>query len=197
MIAFCLKKYVSYREGLVHNQYFRINIDRHRKGKPDKHTAGVSFYRLIDIISDIRKVQNAFQLSINFLLGKTDHCPVQVNVLNAVVFHIEAGTQFQQCRNPAVYFHVSRSGIQDTGNNFQNRGFAGTVRPDNSHRLSLTDIHIDIPQGIVFLIPLFAGQSQSLFQPVHRPVIQFINFIQISDLNRNVLIHIISSYCGI
>ena len=55
MVAFGLKKYVSYGKSLIYYQNFRINIDCHSKRKAHKHTAGIGLYRLMDKISDICK----------------------------------------------------------------------------------------------------------------------------------------------
>ena len=55
MITFCLEKYVTDTQSLIHDQDLRLDIDGHRKGQPDEHTAGISLHRLIDVISDIRK----------------------------------------------------------------------------------------------------------------------------------------------
>ena len=73
MIAFCLKEYVSDRKCLVYNQNLRIDVNRNRKGKAYKHTAGIGLNRLLDIIADVCKFQNTVQLFINFFFGKTNH----------------------------------------------------------------------------------------------------------------------------
>ena len=44
------------------------NVYGNRKCKPHKHSAGISLYRLIHIITDIRKRQNIIQPCINLLL---------------------------------------------------------------------------------------------------------------------------------
>ena len=55
MITFCLEKYVTDTQSLIHDQDLRINIDRNSKSQTHEHTAGISLHRLIDVISDIRK----------------------------------------------------------------------------------------------------------------------------------------------
>ena len=55
MVAFCLEENVTYRQSLVHDQDFRVNINSHCKSQPHEHTAGIGLCRLINIISNIRK----------------------------------------------------------------------------------------------------------------------------------------------
>ena len=55
MITFCLEKYITDAQSLIYDQDLRLDIDRHCKRQADEHTAGIGLYRLIDIISDIRK----------------------------------------------------------------------------------------------------------------------------------------------
>ena len=59
----------------------------------DKHTAGIGFHRLVHIFTDIGKFQNRIQLLINLLLAESNHGAIQINIFNAVILHIEAGTE--------------------------------------------------------------------------------------------------------
>ena len=96
MKALCLKEYVSDGKRFIHNQNFRINVDGNRKCKPHEHSAGIHLDRLIYIFADIRKGQNVIELGLDLILSKADHCAVQIDILNAVVLHVEAGSQFQE-----------------------------------------------------------------------------------------------------
>ena len=67
VIAFCLKKDVSHGQRLIHDQDFRVNVNGNRKGKPDKHTAGIHFNRLMDIVTDVRKGKDIIQSCVDLL----------------------------------------------------------------------------------------------------------------------------------
>ena len=65
VITFCLKEHVAYRQRLIYHQDLRINIDRNSKSQTHEHTAGISLYRLVDKVSNVRKFQNIIQSGIN------------------------------------------------------------------------------------------------------------------------------------
>ena len=64
-VTFGLEEYVTYRKRLIYDQDLRIYVDGQRKSQTHKHTAGISLYRLVDKISNVRKFQNIIQSGIN------------------------------------------------------------------------------------------------------------------------------------
>ena len=183
-VAFCLKKYVSHRQCLIHDQNFRINVDGHCKCQTHKHTAGIGFHRLVYKIPDVCKLQNAVQLCIDFLPGKSHHGTIQIHILNACIFHIKAGPQLQKSGDPSIYLKISSGGVQHTGDDLQNRGFSGAVRPDNSNGLPLFHLKAHIIQGIMLLHRDL--QSECFPESVCGFVIKPVNFCHMIYLNRNV-----------
>ena len=67
-ITLCLEENISDRQCLIDNQNLRIDIDRHSKSQPHKHTAGVCLDRLVHKVTDIGKVQNILQSRVDLLL---------------------------------------------------------------------------------------------------------------------------------
>ncbi len=57
-VALRLEKYVSHGKRLVHDQDLRLDVDRHRKGQPYEHTAGIGLDGLVHEVSDICKFQD-------------------------------------------------------------------------------------------------------------------------------------------
>ena len=70
MIAFRLKKYITYRKCFIHYQDLRIYVDSHSKGQAYKHTTGVGLYRLMDKITNISKTEDFIQPCVDFFFGK-------------------------------------------------------------------------------------------------------------------------------
>ena len=95
MVTLCLEEDIPYRKCFIHNENLRIDIDGHCKRKTNKHTAGISFHRLIYILADICKIQNRLQFFIDLFFCEAYHGTVQVYILYAIIFHIEAGAQLQ------------------------------------------------------------------------------------------------------
>ena len=187
VITFRLKKHISHGKRFIHDQDFRLNVDGHCKRQTHKHTAGIRFYRLVYILSDIRKFQNIFHLFINFFLAEPDHSPVQIDILYAVIFHIKSGTQFQQCGNTPVHRYRPAGCIQNTCYYFENCGLSRTVCTDNAHAFTLSDGQIDSLKGMMLRVVLSAPESQSLPDAVRGLVVELIYFFHIRDLNRNVV----------
>src|SRR5699024_8780100 len=73
VVAFGLEEHIPHTQGLIHNEDLRIDIDSHRKSQPHKHTAGVHFHRLVDIIADICKSKDILEARIDLFFGKSDH----------------------------------------------------------------------------------------------------------------------------
>ena len=90
--AFLLKKYVAYREGFVDNQDVCIHVRNNGKGKPDKHSAGISLDRLIDEISDICERQDAWESLVNAFLAKSMQGASHADILSTGEFGIETRT---------------------------------------------------------------------------------------------------------
>ena len=95
-VTFCLEKYISYGKSLINDQDLRIDIDSYRKSQTHEHTTGVCFYRLIDKITDICKIQNRLQLGIDLFPGKTDHASVEIYIFKSGIFSVKSGSQFQK-----------------------------------------------------------------------------------------------------
>ena len=152
LIAFRLKEYVSYRQRLIDNQYFRVNVNRYRKCQPYKHTTGICLDRLMHKVTDICKIKNILHLCINLFPGKTNHGSIKVDILNSGIFHIEACAQLQQCRNSSINLYMTTGWIQDSGNNLKNRRFSGAVGSDYANGFSSFYIKRNIMQCIMFLI---------------------------------------------
>ena len=115
-VALGLEKYVAYGQCLIHDQDLRLHIDGQGKCQTDEHTAGIGLHRLVDKISDIRKIQDFLKLCIHFLLGKAHHGAVHVDIFNSRVVHIETSTQLQKGGDHAIDLHLSRGRRQDSGN---------------------------------------------------------------------------------
>ena len=161
-ITLCLEKDVPDRQCLIDNQNLRIDIDRHSKSQPHKHTAGVRLDRLVHKVADIGKVQNILQSRIDLFLGKADHRPLQIDVLHARIFHVKSCAKLEQRGNPTVHDHLSGRRIQHAGDNLQDRRLPGSVRTDDPNCLTLRHLKIHIRQCIVLPITFLSGQPKAL-----------------------------------
>ena len=100
------------------NQDFRFDINSYRKSQSHKHTTGIRFYRLVDKISDICKIQDILQFCIDLFFAESDHLTVQIHVFDTGILSVESGSQFQQRGDSSIHHHFSLCGIQYAGDNF-------------------------------------------------------------------------------
>ncbi len=115
MIALGLEKHVADRQCLIDDQNLRLNVNRDRESQADEHAAGIGFYGLIDEFPDISEFDDVFHPRINLFLREAHNRTVQVDVLHARVFLIEAGPQLQQGGYSSVDPYLALRRGKDTG----------------------------------------------------------------------------------
>ena len=117
-VALGLEEHVSHRKCLIHNQDFRLYINRQRKSQPHKHTAGIGFHRLVNEISNVGKLQNIREFFIHLLFGEAHHGSVHIDILNAGVIHVEARSQLQKRRDDSAHPDLTAGWRQHSGDDF-------------------------------------------------------------------------------
>ena len=69
--AFELKRGVTYRQGLVHDQHIGIDICRNGESQTHEHTARICSNRTIDELTDIGKLDYLVEAFRNLLLAQS------------------------------------------------------------------------------------------------------------------------------
>ncbi len=183
--TFRLKKDIPDRKCFIHDQNFRIDVDRDREREAHEHTGGIHFDRLIDVLADVRERKNRIHPGFNFLLGKADHRTIEIDVLNAVVLHVEAGAQFQKRGNAPVHLDLSGSRRQDARDDLQDCRFSGAVRPDDADGLAFVDRHVDIVERHMFGVARLPRKAERVDDAVSVMRVQFIFLFQMRYLYRD------------
>ena len=118
---FFSKRTIAYRQGFVNDQNIGVGAGGNGKSQAHIHAAGVGFDRLVNELSNARKVNNAFIQS--FCLGtrKTHHCGSQGNIFPSRKFGVKARTQFEQGANFAVHRDAAHAGVQGAAHHLQQR----------------------------------------------------------------------------
>ena len=114
-----LEENITNTQGFIYNENIRFHIDCNCKSKTCKHTAGIGLTGLIDKISDFCKINNVIQFCSHLFSGKSEHRPIQINIFNSCIFHIETCTQFQKRTDLSLYFHTPAGRTEYTCDNFQ------------------------------------------------------------------------------
>ena len=94
--AFRLKADVANGKDLVQNKYVRFNGDSDCKSQSHRHSRAIALHRSIDKFSDIREVNDAIQLTIDFLSGQSKHRSIDIDILATGQDWVEAGAERDQ-----------------------------------------------------------------------------------------------------
>ena len=156
-VTFCLEKYITYGKRLINDQDLRIDIDGHRKSQTHEHTTGVCFYRLMDKLSNICKIQDRLQLGINLLSGKTDHTSVEIYILKSGIFSVKSCSKLQKSGNPSIYGNFSTCRRKYACDDLQDRRFTRSIGSDDSYCFPFMHLKRYVVQSIVLFIFLFSG----------------------------------------
>ena len=103
---------------------------RHRKGKLDIHSAGITFYRRVDELFHLGKFNYLVELSVDFRLRHTEDRAVHVNILAAGQLRVKARAHFKHGRDPAVIRNRSLRRRGNARKQLQQRGFSRAVMSD-------------------------------------------------------------------
>ncbi|MNF60666.1 hypothetical protein D3C84_422880 [compost metagenome] len=96
--TFELEGRITYCQSFIDDQDIGIDMRRDGEGQTHEHAAGVCFYRTVDKLADVGKLDDGIKLLCYFPVRKPQQHGVEVDVLPAAIFGIEAGTQLQQRR---------------------------------------------------------------------------------------------------
>lgn len=106
--TFLREKGIAYRQGLVDDQHVSVHMGHHGKGQTHHHAAGVAFDRLVDEVADVRKGHDVVVAGVCFFPRQAEDGGIEVDVLAAREFGVEAAAQLQESGHTAFYVDASR-----------------------------------------------------------------------------------------
>ena len=144
--ALFLEFHVADGQHLVHDHDFAVKVRGDGERQFNEHTAGIALDRGIDEVADLGKFDDLSHLGVDLAAGHAQDRAVQVDVLAAGHFGMEAGTDLQHRRHASVQVDVARRGRGNMGQQLEQRGLARTVRADDADGLALVDGEADAVQ---------------------------------------------------
>ena len=114
--AFGLKLGITNGQRFVNDQNIRIRLCLHSESKSDTHAARIRFNRLVDEISDARKIKNTVETLLDLLIGKSEQCAVHINIFTPSEFRIETRAKFQQRGDAPVGLYTAAAGVKRAAN---------------------------------------------------------------------------------
>jgi len=152
--ALLLKSRIPDSQHLIHQQYLRVHMRRHRKRQPHIHPARVPLHRCIQELLYLSELHNLIELRIDLPLLHTQDGTIEVDILAARQFRMEARAHLQQTAHPATEDHFPLGGVGYAGEDLQQGGFACAVTADDADDLAAVDGEIDVAQGPEYFVLL-------------------------------------------
>ena len=119
MIALRLEEDVADGQCLIDDEDLRVHRDVECEGKADEHTGGVALDRLVHEIANVREVEDLLELLVHLFLREAHHRTVHVDVLDAGVVRVEAGTELEERTDDTVDADRALGRCQDAGDDLQ------------------------------------------------------------------------------
>ena len=167
----------------IHQQDFRIDIDRDGEGQAHHHAAGVGLDRLVDEVADFGEGGDVFVPLVDLARGESQDRAVEVDVIAAAEFRIEAGAEFEQGGDASVNIDRAARRMQDPGHHLQERALAGAVFPHNAEGLAALHLEADVVERPEILVALQTIQGQQLLEAVARRVVDRVAFRNTLEFN--------------
>ena len=123
---------IAHGESFVHQKNFGIDVDRDREGQANHHAARIRLDRLVDEVADLSEFSDVREFAVHLLGGESKNRRVQIDVIAAREFGIEAGAEFEQRRDAAVNVHRAGGGLQNSRADLQQRALAAAILPDDA-----------------------------------------------------------------
>ena len=96
---------VADRQSFIDQENLRINVDGDREGEANHHAARICFDRLINELADFGKLGDVREPAVYLFGGESEDRRIEIDIIAAGKFGIEARTQFQECGDPAIHVY--------------------------------------------------------------------------------------------
>ena len=162
---------VAHRQNLVADQDVRIHHGRDGEAQPRFHPGGIILDRRIQEPLQLGELHDLIKMLFHELPGMAQDRTVEKNVLPRGQLLVKSGAELNHRRDLPAHPHLPLVGLQNTGDRFQKRTLAGAICPDQSPRLALLHMQVNVLQRKKLL------EGELMLQPLDRI------FFQIVDLH--------------
>ena len=131
---------VAGRHRLVEQQDVGVDGRRDREGQADQYTGGVILDRHVQKIAQLGKLRDLQHLFLDLLRRLAEHETAQIDVVPAVLLHLEAGRELEHTGHAALHGQLASRGEINAGDHAQEGALAGAVVADDREALALLDV---------------------------------------------------------
>src|ERR1035437_7616409 len=162
---------IAHGEGFIHEEDFGIDVDGDGEGQTNDHAAGIGLDGLVDEGADLGEALDVFVAFVDLAGGEAEDGAVEVDVVAAAEFGVEAGAQFEQRGDAAVDGHGAGVGMEDAGDHLEGGAFPGAVLTDNAESLAALYFEGEVLNGEEVFMAAEAVQRQQFLEPVARRIV--------------------------
>jgi len=142
--ALPLELLVTHRDDLVDDEDLRVEVHRDREAEPHVHSGGVDLDRRVDERTDVRELDDLLDGGIDLALPHPEDRPVEVDVLAAREFAVEAGTELEKGRDASVHQQAAGARPVDPRQDLQHRRLPGAVVADEAEGGPALDVEAHV-----------------------------------------------------
>ena len=149
---------------LVDDEDVGIDVHGDREGQSDVHAAGVKLHLGFDEVLDLTEVDHVVEDALHHFLGETKHRAVEKNVVATGEFGLKSGSEFEERGEAAPEVNLTRGGLQDSADAFQQGRLAGTVMTDQTDGFVRVHAEADVFERVERFDRSRARMEHSLLQ---------------------------------
>ena len=175
LVAFLAEKDVADGQRLVDDEDFGLEARGHGKGQAQEHAARIGLDRLVEVDADVGEGGDIVHARLDDIARDAEHGGVDVDVLPAGEFRLEAGAELEKRRGALGQDHLAGRGFEHPGEDLQQGGFAGPVLADDAEGLAGHDLEGDVAKGPVLAEKRLAAGEKELAQPVLGTAVELVH----------------------
>src|SRR5262245_13071425 len=103
--------------------------------------------RRIEKLLDLSEGDDPVEFLSDFSAAHAEDGAVQVNVFATGEFGVEASSNLEQTRDPALDLNTARARLRNAGKYFQKRRLAGAVATNNAKDFASLDLEVYVSDG--------------------------------------------------
>ena len=150
IVALALECLVTDGKHFVKHQNVALRLDGHGEGETHLHAGGIVLELLVHEVLKLGELYDVVIHRIDFSTSEAQQSTVQIHVLASGQLRVEAHTEFDERDQFALDGDRSVLRSINLRNDFQQRGLAGAVTPDDAEEIALMHLEIDIAQYVLF-----------------------------------------------
>ena len=124
-----------------------LEVGGDREGQPHVHPAGVALHRRVEELLDLGEGDDLVELAVDLTAGHPQDGAVEVDVLAARQFGVEARADLQQAADPSAQLHPAGRRLGDPREDLQQRRLPGAVAADDADDLARPNVEARPPAG--------------------------------------------------